>query len=187
MKYSFKKVAQAINKVNMMVGIIRYWSCLFLNPLHLEIGNIQTQASTALAWEPHPNSDYSSSYVALVQNRVGLVRLGPSRTISGTGCLEAAGGITLSLPWRRCLSWHVRGRLDPAGHMGAASHEPVLPTSADDAGECAEDECSPYLKETEVEEMRRKGTPAWKNSCAMRRRKVELQHKGGKTRNRNMQ
>ena len=36
------------------------------------------------------------------------------------------------------------------------------------------------ISETEVEEMQRKRSSAWKNSCAWRQRKVELQHKGNK-------
>lgn len=64
--------------------------------------------------------------------------------------------------------------------MGAASHKLLLPTSANNIREYFAGDCSFYLKETEVEEMQRKRSPAWKNSCAVRQRKVELQHKGNK-------
>lgn len=66
------------------------------------------------------------------------------------------------------------------GNVGDVSHKLVLPIYANNIREYFEDDCSPYLKETEVEQMQRKRSPAWKNSCAARQRKVELQHKGNK-------
>lgn len=51
------------------------------------------------------------------------------------------------------------GRSDPARNVGAASHKLVLPTSANNVREYFEDDCSPYLEETEVEEMQRDHQP----------------------------
>lgn len=128
--------------------------------------------NSSIALEPNPNSDYNNSCIALV----GLVRLGPSRTIFGTGCSEEASSITL-------LSQHMRGRLDPVANMGSASHKLVLPSSANNTKECFEDDCSPYLRDIEVGEMQRRGSPAWENSCAARQRKLELQHKANEYEN----